>query len=173
MYLDQGFKGKNDWWRFLIGILVVFTGYFIGQLPLFVVLMSKFSASTDLGTDDLESFQNNMDFEVMGINKNFGFILLILMFLGAILALWLVVKYLHQKKVIDLVIVDRPVQYHKIFFGFVFWMILTLILEGVYYFYPYRPVLRSCFSEDILCRALLFLQDTNRLLFLVPVFFSD
>lgn len=130
MYLNQGFKGENDWWRYLIGILVVFMGYFVGQLPLFMVLMAKLSSNTDLGTDALESFQNNMDFEALGVNKNFGFMLLILMFLGAILGLWFVIKYLHQKRFIDLITADKPIQFSKIFFGFGLWMIINLLLEG-------------------------------------------
>jgi membrane protease YdiL (CAAX protease family) len=74
-----------------------------------------------------------MDFEALGIDKNVGFILLILMFVGALLALWVVIKYLHQKRMVDLVTAQKPIQYHKIFFGFGLWMILTLLLEGVNY----------------------------------------
>lgn len=133
MYLNQGFKGENDWWRYLIGVMVVFLGYFIGQFPLFFALMSNLSANTSIGTEDLESFQRNMDFEAMGIDKNFGFVLLILMFVGALLALWMVVKYLHQKRFIDLISADRPVRYQKILFGFGLWMVLTLLLEGLNY----------------------------------------
>jgi uncharacterized protein len=133
MYLNQGFKGENDWWRYLIGILVVFIGYFIGQLPLFMVLMAKLSANTNLGTDALESFQNNMDFEALGVHKNFGFILLILMFVSALLALWVVIKYLHQKQMRDLITTEKSIQYRKIFFGFGLWMVLTLLLEGANY----------------------------------------
>jgi membrane protease YdiL (CAAX protease family) len=130
MYLNQGFKGDNAWWKYLIGIIIVFIGYFVGQFPLYVVLMTMFSNDKDLGTDELKSFESNMDFEALGIDKNLGFILLILMFVGALIALWVVIKYLHQKRMVDLVTAQKPIQYHKIFFGFGLWMILTLILEG-------------------------------------------
>jgi uncharacterized protein len=135
-------------------------GYFIGQFPLFFALMSNLSANTSIGTEDLESFQSNMDFEAMGIDKNFGFILLILMFVGALLALWMVVKYLHQKRFIDLITADRPVRYQKILFGFGLWMVLTLFLEGVNYWvdpsnYTFRWVGLSYFV--LLAISLLFL----------------
>ena len=133
MLLNQVFKGLNDWWRYLLGIALVISGYFLGQIPMKVVLYYKIANDPNYGLEELESFQKNMNFEALGINKNFGFLLLILMFVIAVITLWLVVKQLHIKKMEDLVTPNRPVNINKIVFGFGLWMILSLILELINY----------------------------------------
>ncbi len=133
MLLNQVFKGLNDWWRYLLGIALVISGYFLGQIPMTVVLYYKISNDPNYGLEELESFQKNMNFEALGINKNFGFLLLILMFVFAVITLWLVVKHLHIKKMEDLVTPNKPVNINKIVFGFGLWMILSLILELINY----------------------------------------
>lgn len=133
MLLNQVFKGLNDWWRYLLGIALVISGYFLGQIPMKVVLYYKIANDPNYGLEELESFQKNMNFEALGINKNFGFLLLILMFVFAVITLWLVVKQLHIKKMEDLVTPNRPVNINKIVFGFGLWMILSLILELINY----------------------------------------
>ena len=133
MYLSQGLKGKNDLWRYLLGIFIVFMGYFVGQLPMYGVLFSRFSSNTDLGTDELNNFEQNLNFELLGIDKNVGLILLILMFVFAVIALYFVVTKLHNKKFMDLVTPNRMINYNKIAFGFILWLILSLAMEGVNY----------------------------------------
>ncbi|HRG40444.1 MAG TPA: CPBP family intramembrane metalloprotease [Saprospiraceae bacterium] len=133
MYLSQGLKGKNDLWRYLLGIFIVFMGYFVGQLPMYGVLFSRFSSNTDLGTDELNNFEQNLNFELLGIDKNVGLILLILMFVFAVIALYFVVTKLHYKKFMDLVTPNRMINYNKIAFGFILWLILSLAMEGVNY----------------------------------------
>ncbi|MBP6539904.1 MAG: CPBP family intramembrane metalloprotease [Saprospiraceae bacterium] len=133
MYLSQGLKGKNDLWRYLLGIFIVFMGYFVGQLPMYGVLFSRFSSNTDLGTDELNNFEQNLNFELLGIDKNVGLILLILMFVFAVIALYFVVTKLHYKKFMDLVTPNRMINYNKIAFGFILWLILSLAMEGANY----------------------------------------
>lgn len=133
MYLSQGLKGKNDLWRYLLGIFIVFMGYFVGQLPMYGVLFSRFSSNTDLGTDELNNFEQNLNFELLGIDKNVGLIILILMFVFAVIALYFVVTKLHNKKFMDLITPNRKINYNKIAFGFILWLILSLAMEGINY----------------------------------------
>ena len=133
MYLIQGLKGKNDLWRYLLGIFIVFMGYFVGQLPMYGVLLSRFSSNTDLGTDELNNFEQNLNFELLGIDKNVGLILLILMFVFAMLALYLVVTKLHHKTFKDLISPYQTINYNKIAFGFLLWLGLSIAMEGVNY----------------------------------------
>ena len=43
-FLSTGFKGKNNWWMYLIMIAVVFTGMIIGQIPITVVALAEVNA---------------------------------------------------------------------------------------------------------------------------------
>ena len=133
MFLDQAYKGLNDWWRYILGVAIIISGYFLGQIPLTAVMYYKLASNPELGIDELETFTKTMDFAVLGISKNTGFLLLILMFVVAMLALWLVVTRVHSKKVKDLITPNRPVNYNKILFGFGLWILLGLVTELVNY----------------------------------------
>jgi uncharacterized protein len=133
MFLNQAFKGLNDWYRYFFGIAIIFFAYFIGQLPLMGVLYARISMDNELGMEELSNFEMTMNFEQMGIDKNVGFLLLILMFAFAMYGLFVVIKYLHLKKFKDLITPKINIDYKKILFGFGIWLLLTILMEGVYF----------------------------------------
>lgn len=133
MLLQQAFKGLNDAWRYILGIFLVFMAYFVGQFPLYGVIYYSMANNTNIGSDELLGFEKNMDFGVFGLDKNTGFILLLVMFVAAMLGLIGVIKFIHHKKVIDFITPSRPVNYRKIMFGFLFWFVLGFMMEGVSY----------------------------------------
>ncbi|MEZ4909348.1 MAG: CPBP family intramembrane glutamic endopeptidase [Saprospiraceae bacterium] len=134
MYLEAGKRGLNDAWRYILGIIIVFGGYFIGQIPLIIVPLIKMQKDKNLGTEALKEFEKTMDFTIFGIDKNVGFILLILMFVFALIALYIVVTKMHNKVFKDLIAPNRNVNYHKVAFGFILWLILSVGAELVFYF---------------------------------------
>lgn len=134
MYLEAGKRGLNDAWRYILGVVIVFCGYFIGQIPLIVVPFIKMQNDVSIGSDALEEFEKTMDFSIFGIDKNVGFILLILMFVFALIALYIVVTQLHKKEFRDLIAPNRPIDYRKIAFGFILWLGLSIAGELVSYF---------------------------------------
>lgn len=134
MILNQAFKGLNDWWRYLLGILIVIAAYGIGQIPLTILLFTTIGSNQDIGVDELETFNKSMDFTLLGIDKNLGFALLIMIFIFALAGLWLTVKYLHHKKIIDLITPNRPIDFKRILLGFGIWFLLGGMIELVSYF---------------------------------------
>lgn len=135
MLLSNAFKGWNDWWRFPLGVMIIFSFYFIGQLPLYGVIWWKFASNSELGGEALKQFEKSMDFEMLGLHKNIGFLLLILMFAFAFLGLYLTVKYLHSKLLINLITTKNTVNTQKIFFGFGLWLVLSICVEAVNYYF--------------------------------------
>ena len=132
MHLLQGFKGLNDWWRYIVSILLVFLFYFIGQTILYVAVILK-SDSYEAGVRILQQFENNMDFSVLNLSKNLVFFLLIIMFVFAVAALYVAVKYIHKKQFLHLITAKPKINYLKILFGFSLWFILSILLEGINY----------------------------------------
>jgi len=126
-------KGKNDWWRYLLGIGVVILFYFLGQMFLYGVLLYQYSEDPLLGQEALSRFERSMDFKAVGIDKNLGFVLLIMMFVVALSGLYLVVKYIHKKRFLSLITPQNTLAINKILFGFGLWLLLSLALEGINY----------------------------------------
>ena len=41
MYIEQGFRGKNEWWRYLLGFLATFFVSQLGAIPLIMAVAFK------------------------------------------------------------------------------------------------------------------------------------
>ena len=132
MFPELGNLGKNDWWRYLLGIFIVFISYLLGQIMTYGIVILN-SDSYNEGINALRTFEESMDFGVLGMPKNLVFILLISWFAFAIGGLYFVVKTLHAKDFIKMISPKSKVDYSKIIFGFLLWLMISLFLEAVNY----------------------------------------
>jgi len=130
MYFNHAFEGNNEIWRYIIGVVLVFVGYFVGQ----VVMLGILGINVNFDMALLQEFESSMDFSVVGLSNNAGLILLLLMFIFATLALYFVVKYLHQKEFLKIITPKKAIDYNKILFGFGFWLVIMLALEAVSFY---------------------------------------
>lgn len=133
MFLQNGYKGKNDWYVYFIGILVIMSFYFIGQLPLTGFIFYKMASEKKISEEKLADFQNSMDFSAIGMSSNTGFILMILIFFFAMAGLILSLK-IHHKKLVDLVNTTGRVRLSRIFVGFAVWFFIGAIFEAASYY---------------------------------------
>jgi len=134
MFFEIGRSGKNEWWMYILGFIIVMLGYTVGQAPLLIALVMSVNKDPDLELADLQNLQSDMDLTKYGIDSNTGFILLLLMFVIATLALYFVVKVIHQKDFKSIITPNTSINWSKIFFGFGLWFGMTLILECISYF---------------------------------------
>lgn len=129
MLLDNCDKGRNELWRYVTGVFVVLACYVLGQLPLLAAM--KLSGRT---IQELEIFESTMDFNIIGVHKNIGFILLICMFVTASIGFYIVLKYIHQKNLQDMVTFERKINFSKVLFGFTLWFALMIVIEAIHFF---------------------------------------
>jgi len=134
MFFEKAFEGKNDWWRYIVVIVVIILGYTIGQLPMTLALRKSINDDPNLTTDDLFSFQENPDFSIFGIHPNMGFALLLMMFLGAMVAFYFIFKPMHAREFRTLTTPKSRIDWSKIFFAFFLWLALMLGFEMINYF---------------------------------------
>lgn len=133
MFFDLGRTGRNEWWMYFLGFLIVAAGYIMGQFLVVGVVLWKIYMDPNLDETDLEIFSKDMDFSPLGINSNLGLLLLLMMFVLALLALIYVVKNIHQKKLKDLITFNK-INWGKILFGFALWFGMALLIESVSYY---------------------------------------
>lgn len=131
-FLRRAKVGLNDWFYYLIGVFIVILGYgIIGQAPLLVAVyyyMNKYG----LGTADLKKFEETTDFSIMHISNNLGFFLMVLIFIGAMLALVLALK-IQKKKTLDITTSRPKFDTTRFFYGFGLWFLLTVVFEIIAY----------------------------------------
>ena len=92
-FLSTGFKGKNNWWMYLIMIAVVFTGMYIGQIPITVVALAEVNGDLQRFTESGEKNFTDLD-----IDSNLYLLLMLLGFITAFLLFIIVLKGMHKKK---------------------------------------------------------------------------
>lgn len=132
MFLESARKGSNQPGLYLLGIAIIMVAYIMGQMPMLMLQMYKVSQNTGITEESVRDFAKTMDFTIFGIHKNTGLILLILIFFFAMAGLLIALK-IHKKQLKDLITPHSKIDFRKIFFGFGFWMLLSVGFEAVMY----------------------------------------
>ncbi len=104
-------------------------GYLIGQVPLGIVTLWAAEQQGDLSL--VQEFADTMDFSVLGLDANIGFALALIMFLGALLGLWVVIRYLHQRPFLSLINNLGKIRWSRFLWGAGIWLLLGILAEGV------------------------------------------
>lgn len=131
-YIEQAYKGKNEWWRYALSLIMVLIGWqFIGIMPLFIVAFNESDNYAEL----IESSANA--FSDLGIESNLYLFAILLMFVFGLISLLFSVKWIHVRSVTSLISSRSKVSWKRVFYGFSFWFLVSiafLILD--YYIYP-------------------------------------
>ncbi len=90
MYIAQAFKGLHEWWRYIVGLIIVVTGVFVFSIPHGVGIM--FKTMQDDGLDP--SRMNDMAYLMGLFESNVNLLLVLLPFAGGLLFLLAAVKKL-------------------------------------------------------------------------------
>ena len=128
-YIQQAFKGNNEWYHWILTIILVFIGWqILGVIPL---VMTAF-AFTENMTEFAHAAANN--FMTLGINKNLFLFLMLFMFAVGLVFLLIGIKYIHKRSITSLVTSRKKIDWKRFLFGFLSWGILVLVLSviGIY-----------------------------------------
>jgi hypothetical protein len=128
-YIQQAFKGNNEWYHWIFTIILVFIGWqILGVIPL---VMTAF-ATTENITEFSNAAANN--FMTLGINKNFFLFLMLFMFAVGLVFLLIGIKYIHKRTITSLITSRKKIDWKRFFFGFLSWGILVVVLSviGIY-----------------------------------------
>ncbi|MEO1011867.1 MAG: type II CAAX endopeptidase family protein [Bacteroidota bacterium] len=119
MYIEQGYKGLHETWRYIVGVLVIFFGWqLLGAIPLVAALFLKSKSMTALGTGDMGIMA-----EILGSNT-FLFFMLLTFVIGLVFLL-AYVRFIHQQKIKDLTTSRKRIDWNRIFFAFLVWALIS------------------------------------------------
>lgn len=127
MFIEQGIKPENKFWKYLVGSVVIIAASFIGQLPLLIAIAMKAMSSGEPmpATND----------EVLGyLELNLNLFLILFSFLVALLAIILVVKNIHKQKIKEIVTSRPKVDYRRVMVSFGIWMLFSAITTVIGYY---------------------------------------
>lgn len=128
MFLLKAFFPGNEFWKYLVGSVVIIIASTVGQLPLLGVVMYKLLANG-------KSMNNITESTLMTtLDKNVTLFLILLSFVVAFLGIWIVLKFIHSQRMKD-IITSRPhMDWGRVFFAFSIWALIQIIVTVVSYY---------------------------------------
>jgi uncharacterized protein len=128
-YLEAARQGKNDWWRYLVSILMVISGALIvGTIAALILagIVLALDPTTSPGANPgtrLQEFITSASPWALTAN-------LMPHFVGSLILL-VVVALLHQRSPLSLISPERKISWPRIAWGAGVWLVLLLALDGV------------------------------------------
>jgi uncharacterized protein len=127
MFLEQGIRPENKFWKYLLGSVFIITASFIGQIPFSIaVLYKSFNSTKPIPTDSdaaLKMFEPNLTLFLVMISFAFAFA-----------GIYFVVKYLHNQTVLAITTSRKKIDWSRILFSFALWSVFSVISFLVVYF---------------------------------------
>lgn len=135
MFFQNAHLGKNQFWRYLLTIVIFFAVFASIQV---VFLMPLFIKQQELMVDaaSFAAMFDVLDFEPLHISKLYTLIMIVAPFALSLGVLMLLIKFIHKKPLLKLFTARENFDWKRVFFGF----IVTFILTGgfLYLFVPHH-----------------------------------
>lgn len=131
MYIEQAYKSLHEGWRYLVGFLFIFIiGWqIIGAIPLTVISFQRAGSLAEFMEAGLENF-----FPLYEGESNLYLVLALLTFVGGLLALLVIVKYLHKQRFTKLVTARKKIDWSRVFFSFGIWALFSIVSTLIAYY---------------------------------------
>jgi len=136
MYISQTFNVLHEWWRYLVGLIIIIIAVIIGQIPFTAAVFFQAYKSGDniFGLDE----QKMMTL----LEPNLNLFLMLLSFAVGLVGLILVAKFLHKESFIQLTTSRSKIDWKRFWFIFILWGIVSSSFVLIdYYFSPENYVI--------------------------------
>ncbi len=132
MFFAIAKKGENEFWRYLISVILIIAVSFIGQIPLVLFLLLKM---TDFS--DLEKFKEELNFIELGIDPNIGLLFMLIPFILCFLCMIFIVRVIHARSFLSVLTGHRRFNWSKLIYASIIMLILLVVTElALYIFNP-------------------------------------
>ncbi len=126
-YLDIARQGKNNWWRYLLGIiLILFFWLIVGGIAagIFLILpVANQGLSSSELTQQVEASLRKPSIQT--------YLIINIQFIFFLLGIFLSVKWLHQRRFLTLIGADAKIRWQRFFQGFGVWFLIQSILFAI------------------------------------------
>lgn len=126
MFIEQGIKTENHFWKYIVGSIIIILASSIGQLPL------VFAVSYDR-LDDNESIGSLSQSLMNQFEPNLTLFLMLISFVVAMVGIYFVVTKLHHQTFLSVTTSRKSVDWKRIFFSFGLWALFTIITTLISY----------------------------------------
>ncbi|NRS88298.1 hypothetical protein HNQ02_001212 [Flavobacterium sp. 7E] len=126
MFIEQGIKTENHFWKYIVGSIIIILASSIGQLPLvFAVSYDRLDENESIGSLS-QSLMNQFE-------PNLTLFLMLISFVVAMVGIYFVVTKLHHQTFLSVTTSRKSVDWKRIFFSFGLWALFTIITTLISY----------------------------------------
>ena len=129
-FLESGREGRNEWWRYTLGILLTFiVGYqMFGIVPLVIIVISGVVSQEFTLNEFLANPANLQNHEFLHVSKNTLLAAILFIFVAALVFLVIAIRYIHRKRIMSVIASDRrPFSFNRYFSGFGVWLAFNIL----------------------------------------------
>jgi membrane protease YdiL (CAAX protease family) len=127
MFIEQGIRAGNKFWKYILGSLLIMVASFFGQMPLLVGLLYETIASG-------KPYPTNNDAIMRFFEPNLMLFLILISFAFTLLGVYFVIRYLHNQTMLSLTTSRAKVDWNRVFFSFSIWASFTILSTAAFYF---------------------------------------
>lgn len=126
MFVEQGIKTENEFWKYLIGSFFIATASVVGQLPISIAIIIKSFKNGSMPSSNeavLHFFEPNLQL-----------FLLLLTFVFAFVAIYFVITKLHRQTFLSVTTSRKKIDWHRVLFSFAIWSFISIVLTMTSYY---------------------------------------
>jgi len=128
-FIQQAYKGNNEWWAYLVALIILFFGWqLIGIIPLVGVAFYY--------SNSIEEFfaSAEYNFATLGMASNLYLFLMLLTFLFGLLFLFIGIKLIHKRKIVTVITSRNKIDWNRVFYAFKVWAVIGICMLVIGYF---------------------------------------
>ncbi|WP_125720143.1 CPBP family intramembrane glutamic endopeptidase [Flavobacterium ustbae] len=120
MFLEQGIKPENKFWKYLLGSLFIISASFVGQIPITAAVFYKTYA-------EHIAFPTTNEGVMKMFESNITLFLVMISFIFAFAGIYFVVKYIHHQTLLSVTTSRPKVDWKRIWFSFFVWAFFSVL----------------------------------------------
>lgn len=130
MFLSQAELGKNNWWRYLLTVVIVIGAFILGHTPLFLVV-EHFTSAANLTEAQIESFMALGNFKDIGVGANLSLFVILIPFSIALAAMLACIHLIHKRPTLSVITSRGRLDIGRILWGAGSWIIFAGIIAAL------------------------------------------
>jgi membrane protease YdiL (CAAX protease family) len=127
MFIEQGIKSENHFWKYILGSLIIICASFVGQLPLLIGVLYETIYNEKPYPTSNEAVMRFFD-------SNLTLFLILISFVFIMLGIVLVVRNLHGQTMLSVTTSRAKIDWKRVGFSFMIWSIFTIVSTLLFYF---------------------------------------
>ncbi|MFE3870505.1 CPBP family intramembrane glutamic endopeptidase [Flavobacterium sp. ZS1P70] len=120
MFIKQGIKSENKFWKYIVGSLLIIVASFLGQAPLLVAILYDSFVNG-------KAYPSENDDVMRFFEPNLTLFLILISFVFTMFGIFFVVRYLHHQTLLSITTSRAKIDWKRVFFSFSIWALFTII----------------------------------------------